>query len=136
MVDSLFSKYHPQKRLLMNVEELQEIAECGFKIGNHTYDHSALSFLSKEEQLSSIINCNTALQNIIGDSTRHLAYPNGLYNETTLTLLNISGIKYGYTIKGGCNKKNTHSYKLRRIGINTSDSLPNIVLKLVANMGF
>lgn len=136
LVDSLFSKYNPQKRILMNVEELQEIAESGFKIGNHTYDHSALIFLSREEQLNSIKSCNTALQNLVVDKISHLAYPNGLYNDDTIALSSIAGIKYGYTIKGGFNDKSTSTYELGRIGINTSDSLPEIGLKLLVNLTF
>lgn len=129
-VEKTFNEKPPNKRLMMTPEEVKELSDNGFVIGNHTHSHLALSFFSKEEQKVDILNADKNLSYITRKSIKHIAYPNGLNNENTRRALVHCNYAYGYTINGGPNDENTDKFLLRRIGLNASDSIGNILLKM------
>lgn len=129
-INQTFYKHKPKKRLMMNISEVREIADQGYKIGNHTHNHLELSFYSKELQLNSIAKSNNVIESITQVPVNYLAYPNGLYNNDTFNVLEKLNIKYGFTIFGGANNKNDSLKELKRIGVNASDSINFMVFKL------
>lgn len=130
-ITDLFKRNNPNHRLMLDNEEVKDLYENGFKIGNHTYDHEGLTFLTKEKQFESIKNANDDLIKITGVKPNHFAYPNGFFNHKTLEILDELDLKYGYTIIGGYNTKNDSKKSLKRIGINVSDSKNFVLLKLL-----
>ncbi len=82
-------------------EDLKEIHEMGFLIGNHTYSHPFLPDLPEEEQKEEIIKVNDMVEEIIGERPKFFRAPNGantdyteqLVKEENMTLMNWS---YGY----------------------------------------
>jgi|SRR5690625_191715 len=82
-------------------EDLKEIHEMGFLIGNHTYSHPFLPDLPEEEQKEEIIKVNAMVEEIIGERPKFFRAPNGantdyteqLVEEEDMTLMNWS---YGY----------------------------------------
>jgi len=135
-IDKIFNENKPDYRLMMNHREVSELSERGFKIGNHTYKHERLSFLTKQNQFESIKIADDYLKSSFGDGYKHLAYPNGLYNKETLEVLDELKIEYGYTTEGGYNDQNCNKKSMKRIGINVSDSKYLIVLKLLVYSTF
>ncbi len=82
-------------------EMLKGIHKLGFEIGNHTYNHPDLTTLSYEEQLKEIKGVNDRVEEIIGLRPRFLRPPFGLFNETTLKIMDeekmtIMNWTYGY----------------------------------------
>src|SRR5699024_3049921 len=82
-------------------ENLQEIANMGFVIGNHTYSHDNLNNLSNEEQKEEIVRVNDQVEEIIGQRPVFFRAPFGEYTdyakdilkEEDMTFMNWS---YGY----------------------------------------
>src|SRR5699024_8590592 len=82
-------------------EDLKEIHEMGFLIGNHTYSHPFLPDLPEEEQKEEIIKVNDMVEEIIGERPKFFSALNGantdyteqLVKEEGMTLMNWS---YGY----------------------------------------
>lgn len=120
------------KRLMMNWEEIG-ILSNDFQIGAHTCNHSILAFMKKQEQEKEISESIKDLKNNLGIHSNQFAYPNGLYDINTLSLLNRNHIEFGYTTSGGINDFCTKKLELKRIGINASDSIPVLLLKLLLN---
>lgn len=129
-VNDIFDKIKTKKRLLLNEQEIKTINNKGFKIGVHTHNHKPLSFLNIKEQRSEIHTCMMALQNlnIYPDS---IAYPNGLFNEDTLGICKKLNLKYGFTTIGGLNRRTCNVLKIKRLGLNVSDSINIVTLKIV-----
>ena len=134
--NNIFNKNYPMYRLMMNENEIKEIHENGFKIGNHTFEHDRLTFLNKRDQYQSIKIANDYLKNLLGVETKHIAYPNGLYNESTLNCLDELNIKFGYIVIGGYNLQSDELQTLKRIGMNASDSIYILLLKLLVYSTF
>ncbi|MHA7842220.1 MAG: polysaccharide deacetylase family protein [Winogradskyella sp.] len=130
-VNSVFAEQKIPKRSLMNHDELNEICYKGFKLGVHTHNHNPLIFLNKESQYYEIKSCIDYLSEI--DSIKYIAYPNGLVNDMVVEICQDLELKYGFTTQRGFNIKQEERLKIKRIGINVSDSLNVIVLKLALN---
>ena len=129
-INDIFDKVKTKKRLLLNEREIKTINKNGFKIGVHTHNHKPLLFLNKKEQKNEIHACMMALQNLkIYPET--IAYPNGLFNEDTLSICKELNLKYGFTTIDGLNRRNCNLLKIKRLGLNVSDSINVVTLKIV-----
>lgn len=131
-VSSIFVEQNIKERSLMNTEELIELCAKGFKVGVHTHNHNPLIFLNKETQYSEIKTCMDFL-NEIHSPVKYIAYPNGLVNDNAIEICQELKLEYGFTTQNGYNTKEQERLKIKRIGINMSDSLNVIVLKLFFN---
>ena len=82
-------------------DELREIHDMGFMIGNHTYNHPFLPDLAEEKQSKEIIELNDLVEEIIAERPKFFRAPNGantdhtkqVAEEENMTLMNWS---YGY----------------------------------------
>lgn len=137
MVENLFIKHRPNCRLMMSPQELKEISENGLILGNHTHAHANLKFLQKENQQLELKMSNLILKEISNKEVNAIAYPNGLYNNETLKLIKKMDngcIRFGFTTNLGTNKQTTHLHQLNRIGVNVSDSIQIIMLKIFMSL--
>lgn len=119
------------KRLILNWEETSDFLKNGFEIGSHSANHKVLSTLNDKERKYEITESIQTIRNELGIICESLAYPNGGYDETTKKLLKQNGIRYAFTSEKGINEKNQDKLEIKRIGINASDSVPLLLLKLI-----
>lgn len=119
---------------MMNWEELKDIHDSGFKIMPHTANHEILSFLKIIEQKQIIMSSISKLDLELQQKSSHFAYPNGIYDSSTIEVLSSIGIKYGFTSTPGINTKFREKLELKRIGINASDSIAILILKIFMSL--
>lgn len=131
-VEDSFSGKLP-KRIMMQWQEVGQLLDNGFKVGSHTFSHAIMSSLSEEEQEKEVFDSINEIKLNTSISCEHFAFPNGLYNSTTLQLLQ-NNVEFGYTTNRGFNHCGTNRLELKRIGVNASDSLSVLVLKLILNI--
>jgi peptidoglycan/xylan/chitin deacetylase (PgdA/CDA1 family) len=122
--------YLPNKRMLMNLNEISTLIKNGFHVGSHTANHKILIHLNKKEQECEIKNSVQFFREKIGEGCKYLAYPNGMYDMISQQLLNQYSIKYGFTTEQGYNLTKDDRLKIKRIGINPSDFIPLLLFKL------
>lgn len=130
MANENFSSMN-RKTIMMNWSDLKEMRKQGFKIMPHSTDHSIVSSLGKQGQENEISGAIKKVRSKLDINPEYFAYPNGLYNSTTLQVAASNGIKYGFTTNPGINRKDEKRLELKRIGVNASDSMPVLVLKLL-----
>ena len=86
---------------MMDVNRLLELSSDTLcTIGVHTCTHPHLSGLSVEGQCREINECKTDLEQLIGKSVRHMAYPHGDYNQETLRIVRDLGFETAVTTSG------------------------------------
>lgn len=117
-------------RIMMDWTEVNSIIKAGFHVGTHTVSHANLSQINEEDQRKEIQQSIEVIFSATGMRCDTIAYPNGLFGKNTLELLPKLGLTYGFTTENGINKKNTNHKLLKRIGVNPSDSIPILALKL------
>lgn len=131
-VDSNFPKEAP-KRMMMNWSEVAELHMMLFRFGAHTCNHVVLSELTLFEQNEELRDSSLEIERITDQECDYVAYPNGIYNSDTIKTLDSLKINFGFTTEPGINKINSEKTKLKRIGINASDSIYVLLLKLTLN---
>lgn len=82
-------------------EQLQEIYELGFEIGNHTMTHANLSDLTEEEQIDEIVELNDLVEEIIGERPRFFRAPFGENTDVSKRIVEEENMQwmnwtYGY----------------------------------------
>ena len=122
-----------QPIMMMSWEEVIKLNTSGFLIGAHTVSHKILSFLNLNDQKFEIEESILKLNNKIGEKTNMFAYPNGLFNKDSLELMKNNNVEYAFTTNPGINLQSQNKLKIKRIGINASDSIAIVLLKMILN---
>ena len=125
----------PQKRIMLSDFEIKDISnDERFLICSHSDDHIPLNSKNYNEQQMSIESSIQKLKDLkVYDSYLYFSYPNGSFDYNTEKILKNMGTSYAFTTKAGINK-NPQSFNLKRIGIQTSDSIPILMAKIFINL--
>lgn len=73
-------------------ENLREIHEMGFAIGNHTYSHANLKTISEEQQREEIIKLSDLVEEIIGERPEFFRAPHGVNTDYSRALVEEEGM--------------------------------------------
>lgn len=68
-------------------ENLKEIHDLGFEIGNHTQTHPNLQTISAEEQKAEILETNALIEEVIGEKPRFFRAPHGANTDVSRQLV-------------------------------------------------
>ena len=86
---------------LMTPQELAELKNMGFEIGNHTDRHLNLPEISASERVSEIAGFQEYLTNAGITDVKSFAYPCGLYDDAVVDDLKKSGFVLARTVDNG-----------------------------------
>lgn len=82
-------------------EELQEIYDLGFEIGNHSMTHPNFNDISEEQQHDEIVDLNDLIEDITGERPRFYRAPFGVNTDYSKQVVEDEGMQwmnwtYGY----------------------------------------
>lgn len=112
----------PDKFKGLTVENMLSMDPTLVEIGAHTRTHVILSRCSEEEQREEIEGSKHALEALLHRQVAHFAYPNGQdadFNETSVRLVQSSGMKAAVTVKGSLIEKSVDLFKVPRLCAST-----------------
>lgn len=124
-------------RMMMNWSELKQSYKQGIMIGSHTHTHPILAKLDFNQQKEEIESSLQMIEKKLEYIPIFFSYPGGSkesYDKDTINILRECGIKYSFTACHGINNKFTSPYHLKRIGINPSDPIPILAIKIIREM--
>jgi peptidoglycan/xylan/chitin deacetylase (PgdA/CDA1 family) len=110
----------------MSQAQVKELYNAGEEIGAHTRTHPHLSQLSSSAQQNEIVGSQTDLNNLGVGPITTFAYPFGDYNDTTLGILQNSGIQGARTAIGGFADPLSDPYQLPRQGVMVTTTLSQL----------
>ncbi len=125
---------HENKRLMMDWSEIKKAYECGVIIGSHTHTHPILMNMSSDEQREDIYSSLKAIKNHIGIAPKFFSFPEGTrvsFTKETVNFVKSLNIQYAFTTDKGINKDMSSPCTLKRIGVNSSDPIPLLALKIL-----
>lgn len=129
--------YDPVTSVLLTWEEAARLREAGFDIGGHSVTHARLAELSEGEQRREIGKCCRYIQKRLGEPPRAFAYPYGSildYNDMSKILLEEFGIAIAVTNRYGVNYPGCDPLELRRITIDSTDTLEQFQDKVTGRL--
>lgn len=101
---------------MMNIEQMQEMSGNPLcTIGVHTCSHPHLSTLTADDQRREIAECKADLEKLLGREVRHLAYPHGDYNQTTVEIVSELGFITAVTTSGRHVRSDSKLLELDRV---------------------
>ncbi len=105
----------------MNVSQLKEINDNGFKVGSHTRRHTYLPDVPPNEQEEEIINSKKILEEKLGRPVEFFSYPSGGFSESIKAIVKKAGYVGACATNRGYDRFNNDVYELKRIRINDDD---------------
>ncbi|MGP4040443.1 polysaccharide deacetylase family protein [Gracilibacillus sp. D59] len=73
-------------------EQLRQIHEMGFAIGNHTYTHPNLSDIDESEQKEEILSLNDLIEDVVGERPKFFRAPFGVNTDFSKELVKSEGM--------------------------------------------
>ncbi len=121
-------------RLMMNWDEVRGAEAAGVLIGAHTSTHPILSRLSSDSQRREIQTSLETIKRETGRCPEFFSYPEGdatSFDDETVRILKETGVSFAVTTEPGLNDCPAAApYSLKRTGLNPSDPVPVVALKI------
>jgi peptidoglycan/xylan/chitin deacetylase (PgdA/CDA1 family) len=121
-----------ENNLMLTWQQLSEMVAMGMEIGGHTMTHCNLPSATNEEAWNEVLQCKVFLEERLGTSVRHFAYPNGgssqYYNPRIKEFVRRAGYRSAVTSKLGAVDLRNDPFELRRI--RTTEQLSDVVWEI------
>jgi peptidoglycan/xylan/chitin deacetylase (PgdA/CDA1 family) len=76
---------------------LDEISRAGMTIGSHTRTHVLMTHESRQRVIDEVTESRQAIEERLGASVQHFAYPGGLFDTAAVDAVAGAGYRFGYT---------------------------------------
>lgn len=96
---------------------------------SHTMFHSCLTKCDDDEAYEEIFNSKYVLEKEYNLNINAIAYPNGDYSERDIQLCIDVGYEFGLTVDYGFNTCETDPFRLKRISVNDTDNINELITK-------
>lgn len=107
----------------LSSEALKEMSNYGIDIQSHTVNHDDLSSLSYTDQIDTLKNSKSYLENLLNKEIYAIAYPFGNINEETLKATKEAGYTLGFITSTGLSKPSNNPLQLKRIYVSSKYTL-------------
>lgn len=122
-----------QEKEFTNAQALQkkQIEEMKQYINmqSHTLFHPILPKCSSIEAKEEIFKSKEILENEYGLNINAISYPNGDYSDRDIQFSKDAGYKCGITVDYGFNTSQTDVFKLKRLSVNDTDNIDELIVK-------
>lgn len=115
---------------LMSAAQVREIRAAGVAVGSHTVNHVKLGEVDPALQREELSTSKAALEDLLGESVRHLCYPFGSFDRSAVEAAGETGYQSAVTCLRGPAEASDHPLVLPRKGISWGDNLIGYLWKL------
>gem|GEM_PF-26292 len=129
----------PGDNQLLQWDEIREMARDGISFGSHGESHARLKGLSAGDLSREVRASKQKIESEIGAPVRFFSYPYGTFedfDQTTESMVEAAGYEGAVSAMFGTNNTQADLYSLKRIGVESSDTLFTFQAKLNGALGF
>lgn len=108
-------------RKMLNWEQIQAMVQHNISFGAHTVNHLKLPELPIDSARYEISASKQEIENRLGQSCKHFAYPYGLFGTKIIKVVEDSGFTLACSTLSGFNNAQTNPLSLRRIEVYGND---------------
>ena len=120
----------------MNFDMIKEMEEYGIEFGGHTKTHPKLSAIPLDKAATEILESKSILEKKLGHKLVSFAYPYGLLNDQVKDIVANSGYEFAVATDSGDICFSEDLFKIRRIGIFSTNSLFTFKRKVSGKYNF
>jgi len=99
------------------LEEMREMGSHGVSFGVHGLNHRILPRLGSGEKKREVVDSLSALKKLDLQMTNFFCYPNGDWDEETVSYVKDAGYKGAVTTSLGINRETSDPFLLSRVGV-------------------
>ena len=125
---SFTNKKEYTERQALNQNELEEMKKY-FDFQSHTIFHPILPRCDDNEALKEIEYSKKQLETLLNRRLSYFSYPNGSYCERDIKLVKKTGYLCAVTVDYGFNSINSDLFILKRLSVNDSEDINEIIVK-------
>jgi peptidoglycan/xylan/chitin deacetylase (PgdA/CDA1 family) len=118
---------YPNAQALQKWQVMEMIPYVNFQ--SHSMFHPILPKCKHEESQYEIFESKIKLESDFQIKIDTISYPNGDYSDREIELAQKAGYKCGITVEFGYNTLKTDPYRLKRISVNDTNDLNELVVK-------
>lgn len=118
------------KHPIMNWDQIKEMSRHGINFGAHTVTHPRLTELENHRVRSEIEDSKKEIEDKLGETCDHFAYPYGLFNDKISRIVKETGFSLACSTKSGFNNRSRDRFSLHRIEVYGDDSWWRLKQKL------
>ncbi len=115
--------------------QILEMSRC-VNFQSHTMFHPCLPMCHDDEAAYEIFQSKTILETDYNLTINAFAYPNGDYADRDIRLLQKAGYECAITVDYGFNTTHTNLFRLKRLSVNDTDHLDELIAKASGVWGF
>jgi peptidoglycan/xylan/chitin deacetylase (PgdA/CDA1 family) len=123
------SEFLGERKTLMDHRQIEQWLSEGMEVGSHSRSHPRLPELDRSQQLAEIAESRAALQDLLGVSIEHFAYPYGKFTADTVELVRRAGYLSAVTVLPGVARASDDRLRLPRILVNGEKGLGSFVVQ-------
>lgn len=116
---------YPQALTMNQINEMKNLVD----FQSHTLFHPILPMCNNEESYFEIVESKNKLEKEFKLDIYAIAFPNGDYTEREIEYCKSAGYKCAITVDYGFNTKNTDPFKLKRLSVNDTEDLNELIVK-------
>lgn len=133
--DEHLDKVFHKEDLPLNKEQILAMRNSGLCwFGSHSHRHRILTKLDDDTLLEELRYSRDNLENVIGQSVEHIAYPNGNVDTRVREACLRAGYRFGYTVDSGRVRSATDHLRIPRISIGGFDSIFRILISIARSL--
>jgi peptidoglycan/xylan/chitin deacetylase (PgdA/CDA1 family) len=117
-----------ENRVFLSLEEINKMKNF-VDFQSHSVNHLSLPMCNDEIAEFEISNSKEYLNKTFDNKIYAFAFPFGKYSNRDIELVKKTGYKCAITVDFGYNNKNTNPYKLKRLSVNDTDNLYELIIK-------
>lgn len=115
---------------------LLQLHRSGFQIGAHSMTHPRLSRLSDEDLLGELSGSRAVLEDLLGSTVTHMAYPFGDYDERVRARAGEAGYQSACSVRIGRSVPDDDLLGLHRIPVSGTDTPLDFLARLHSGYDF
>lgn len=115
---------------MLSPDALCRLRDLGMEIGSHTQNHARLTDCRADVRMEELTASRQALETLLGQPVRHLAYPYGLWNAECEAAAKLAGYDSACTTSSGWALRDADPYQLRRLTVYAGDTASVLARKL------
>ena len=115
---------------LIGWREARELEAAGFRCESHTVSHPRLSEIPTNACERELVDSRRMLEDQLGRSVHHLAYPHGSHNANVMAIAEAAGYRSACTTIIGRSPSSDSPFALRRVlvsGLHSRFDFPSLV---------
>lgn len=123
------TKEYPTRQALSGDEIMKMKESPLIDLQSHTRFHPVLTKCTQQKAFDEVCISKEILEKKYNLNITGFAYPNGDYEEREIGIVKKAGYDYALSATSGYNSLKTDLYKLKRLSVNDSENLDEIVVK-------